>query len=145
MEVTNVPDCDDNDYSLLLFHPNTLFCGILEFSFLLFSIIFILPFSNPFHALREIHPLDSQPHRHCTLAPRACAPRVTRCSLRKYWSRDFFQKDAGRMICAVSMQQRASSLWYTGYLWRIVGAGSRREGDETVPASSNFAASHYES
>ena len=89
MEVTNVPDCDDNDYSLLLFHPNTLFCGILEFSFLLSSIIFILPFSNPFHAVREIHPLDSQPHRHCTLAPRACAPRVTRCSLGKYWSRDF--------------------------------------------------------
>ena len=26
------------------------------------------------------------------LAPKASAPRVTRCSLGKYWSRDFFQK-----------------------------------------------------
>ena len=30
------------------------------------------------------------------LVPRVCAPRVTRCSLGKYWSRD--------LICAVSMQ-----------------------------------------
>ena len=28
------------------------------------------------------------------LVPRVCAPRVTRCSLGKYWSRDFFQKEA---------------------------------------------------
>ena len=28
------------------------------------------------------------------LAPRASAPRVTRCSLGKYWSHDFFQKEA---------------------------------------------------
>ena len=28
------------------------------------------------------------------LAPRASAPRVTWCSLGKYWSRDFFQKEA---------------------------------------------------
>ena len=26
------------------------------------------------------------------LVPRVCAPRVTRCSLGKYWSRDFFRK-----------------------------------------------------
>ena len=39
---------------------------------------------------REIHPLDPQPHRHSILVPRVCAPRVTRCSLRKYWSRDWF-------------------------------------------------------
>ena len=44
--------------------------------------------------IREIHPLDPQPHRHSMLVPRVCAPRVTRCSLRKYWSRDFFQKEA---------------------------------------------------
>ena len=43
-------------------------------------------------ANREIHNLDPQPHRHCMLAPRAFAPRVTRCSLGKYWSRDFFRK-----------------------------------------------------
>ena len=43
---------------------------------------------------REIHNLDPQPHRHCMLAPRSSAPRVTRCSLGKYWSRDFFQKEA---------------------------------------------------
>ena len=28
------------------------------------------------------------------LVPQVCAPRVTRCSLGKYWSRDFFQKEA---------------------------------------------------
>ena len=28
------------------------------------------------------------------LASRAPAPRVTRCSIGKYWSRDFFQKEA---------------------------------------------------
>ena len=44
--------------------------------------------------IREIHPLDPQPHRHSMLVPRVCAPRVTRCSLGKYWSRDFFQKEA---------------------------------------------------
>ena len=41
---------------------------------------------------REIHPLDPQPHRHSMLVPRVCAPQVTRCSLGKYWSRDFFQR-----------------------------------------------------
>ena len=30
---------------------------------------------------REIHPLEPQRHRHSMLAPRVCAPRVTRCSL----------------------------------------------------------------
>ena len=44
---------------------------------------------------REIHPLDPQRHRHSMLVPRVCAPRVTRCSLGKYWSRDLFQKAAG--------------------------------------------------
>ena len=40
---------------------------------------------------REIHPLDPQPHRHSMLVPTVCAPRVTRCSLGKYWSRDWFR------------------------------------------------------
>ena len=31
--------------------------------------------------IREIHPLEPQRHRHSMLAPRVCAPRVTRCSL----------------------------------------------------------------
>ena len=39
-----------------------------------------------------MHPLDPQPHRHSMLVPRVCAPRVTRCRLGKYWSRDFFRK-----------------------------------------------------
>ena len=30
---------------------------------------------------REIHPLEPQRHRHSMLAPKVCAPRVTRCSL----------------------------------------------------------------
>ena len=45
--------------------------------------------------IREIHPLDRQRHRHSMLLPRVCAPRVTRCSQGKYWSRDLFQKEAG--------------------------------------------------
>ena len=32
-------------------------------------------------ASREIHPLEPQRHRHSMLAPRVCAPRVTRWSL----------------------------------------------------------------
>ena len=35
--------------------------------------------------IREIHPLDLQPHRHSMLVPRVCAPRVTRRRLGKYW------------------------------------------------------------
>ena len=53
---------------------------------------------------REIHSLDPQPHRHSMLVPRVCAPRVTQCSLGKYWSRDFFQKKAGgagRMLAGI--------------------------------------------
>ena len=37
---------------------------------------------------REIHPLEPQPNRYCMLASTASAPRVTRCSLGLYWSRD---------------------------------------------------------
>ena len=43
---------------------------------------------------REIHPLDLQPHRYCMLASTASAPRVTRCSLGLYWSRDLCSKHA---------------------------------------------------
>ena len=42
---------------------------------------------------REIHPLDPQPHRHSMLVPSVCAPRVTRCSLGKYWSCDRFRRN----------------------------------------------------
>ena len=59
---------------------------------------------NKVNYIREIHPLDPQPHRHSMLVPSVCAPRVTRCSLGKYWSRDFFQKKAGgagRMLAGI--------------------------------------------
>ena len=36
---------------------------------------------KPLYNLREIHPLEPERHRHSMLAPRVCAPRVTRCSL----------------------------------------------------------------
>ena len=90
---------------------------------------------------REIHNLDPQPHRHCMLAPRPSPPQVTRCSLGKYWSRDFFQKEAESSRQGVGNPepylfslplsrsdrlprrwgQQAASLGYTGYLWLIVG------------------------
>ena len=44
----------------------------------------IQPFINILNVdnnTREIHPLEPQRHRHSMLAPRVCAPRVTRCSL----------------------------------------------------------------
>ena len=37
--------------------------------------------SDKLICIREIHPLEPQRHRHSMLAPRVCAPRVTRCSL----------------------------------------------------------------
>ena len=86
--------------------------------------------------VREIHNLDPQPHRHCMLAPRASAPRVMRCRLGKYWSRDFFQKEAESSRQVVGNPepylfslplsrsdrlprrwgQQAARLGYTGYL-----------------------------
>ena len=36
-------------------------------------------------------PLIRNPTWHSMLVPRVCAPRVTRCSLGKYWSRDWFR------------------------------------------------------
>ena len=41
-----------------------------------YPLVFIRLGSN-----REIHPLEPQRHMHSMLAPRVCAPRVTRCSL----------------------------------------------------------------
>ena len=49
---------------------------------------------RPFGACREIHPLDPQTIRYCMLASTASAPRVTRCSLGLYWSRDLCSKHA---------------------------------------------------
>ena len=58
-------------------------------------VIFMPIFGLPMLSFgREIHNLDPQPHRHGMLAPKPSAPRVTRCRLGKYWSRDFFQKEA---------------------------------------------------
>ena len=48
--------------------------------------------------LREIHPLDPQPNRHSMLVPRVCAPRVTRFSLGRYWSRDLCSKQAAERL-----------------------------------------------
>ena len=47
---------------------------------------------------REIHPLDPQPNRHSMLVPGVCAPRVTRCSLGRYWSRDLCSKQAAERL-----------------------------------------------
>ena len=55
------------------------------------------------HIDREIHHLDPQPHRHSMLVPRVCVPRVTRYSLGKYWSRDFFQQAANPGVHRLSM------------------------------------------
>ena len=44
-------------------------------------IIIINENKNNITTTREIHPLEPQRHRHSMLAPRVCAPRVTRCSL----------------------------------------------------------------
>ena len=47
-----------------------------------------------FSSVREIHPLDPQPLRYCMLASTASVPRVKRCSLGLYWSRDLCSKHA---------------------------------------------------
>ena len=92
--------------------------------------------TESFGHTREIHPLDPQPHRHSMLVPWVRAPRVTRCSLGKYWSRDFFQKEAESSRQGVGNPkpylfslplsrsdrlprrwgQQAARLGYTGYL-----------------------------
>ena len=66
-----------------------------------------LEFRYLFHFYREIHPLDPQPHRHSMLVPRVCAPRVTRCSLGKYWSRDWFRGNFS-LTQGLSNQQAAN-------------------------------------
>ena len=69
---------------------------------------------------REIHPLEPQRHRHSMLAPRVCAPRVTRCSLgHVIWSvqlacsilsrSDSCQGD-GRQRCMHSARSRSTHL-----------------------------------
>ena len=64
------------------------------------------------------------------LVPRVCAPRVTRCSLGKYWSRDFSKQAAERLAgwvyrlssylgqigCQGDGVSRQPILGYTGYL-----------------------------
>ena len=50
------------------------------------------------HCTREIHNLDPQPHRYCMLVSTASAPRVTRCSMGLYWSRDLCSRETGWLI-----------------------------------------------
>ena len=55
------------------------------------------------------------------LVPRVCAPRVIRCSLGKYWSHDFFQKEAESSRQGVGNPEpylfsQAARQGYTGYL-----------------------------
>ena len=105
------------------------------------SLISSLEKFTKFTCGREIHSLDPQPHRHSMLVPRVCAPRVTRCSLGKYWSHDFFQKEAESSRQGVGNPepylfslplsrsdrlprrwgQQAARLGYTGYLWLMCG------------------------
>ena len=64
---------------------------------------------------REIHPLDPQPHRYCMLASTASAPRVTRCSLGLYWSRDLCSKHAPAgwgMSSYLGQVVRGSEIWW---------------------------------
>ena len=73
--------------------------------------------------IREIHPLEPQRHRHSMLAPRVCAPRVTRCSIgHVLWSvqlacsilsrSDSCQGD-GRQRCMHSARSRSTHLTST--------------------------------
>ena len=48
-------------------------------------LLFLYPYQ------RNTSPWSANPHRHSMLVPTVCAPRVTRCSLGKYWSRDWFR------------------------------------------------------
>ena len=64
---------------------------------------------------REIHPLEPQHHRYCMRASTAYAPRVTRCSLGLYWSRD--QCTAGwlagwELLCYLGQIVRGSEIWW---------------------------------
>ena len=65
----------------------------------------VLKTFNKLGYVREIHPLDPQPNRHSMLVPRVCAPRVTRFSLGKYWSRDLCSKQAAERLTG----------WLAGY------------------------------
>ena len=60
-------------------------------------------------------PLNLQPHRYCMLASTASAPRVTRCSLGLYWSRDLCSKHAlagWGMSSYLGQIVRGSEIWW---------------------------------
>ena len=71
---------------------------------------FVLGFSLV--SSREIHNLVPQPHRYCVLASTASAPRVTRCSLGLYRSRDLCSKHAAA--------ERLAGWGMSSYLGQIV-------------------------
>ena len=78
-----------------------------------FSISFI--WSINVYLIREIHPLDPQPHRYCMLASTASAPRVTRCSMGLYRSRDLCSKHAlagWGMSSFLGQIVRGSEIWW---------------------------------
>ena len=72
---------------------------------------------------REIHPLDPQPNRHSMLVPRVCAPRVTRFSLGRYWSRDLCSKQAAERLTGwlgiqtVILSRSGSKSWGTQVIY----------------------------
>ena len=78
---------------------------------------------------REIHPLDPQPHRHSMLVPRVCAPRVTWCSLGKYWSRDFLgtKHAAEALTCWLGMYIQTVILSRSDRLPRRWGSALSRQ------------------
>ena len=76
----------------ITFDDNT-FCFMnADFSWNFLQWTYSFFFYNLHVPIREIHPLDPQPHKYCMLASMASAPRVTRCSLGLYWSRDLCSK-----------------------------------------------------
>ena len=78
--------------------------------------IFILPSARlTKYLFREIHPLEQQPNRYSMLASTASAPRVTRCSLGLYWSRDLCTAGwlAGwGMLSYLGQIVRGSEIWW---------------------------------
>ena len=72
---------------------------------------------------REIHPFDPQPNRHSMLVPRVCAPRVTRFSLERYWSRDLCSKQAAERLTGwlgiqtVILSRSGSQSWGTQVIY----------------------------
>ena len=71
--------------------------------------------------IRKIHNLDPQPHRHCMLTS---TPQVTRCSLGKYWSRDFFSERGWQNdLCSKHAAERLTGWGMSSYLGQIVCQG----------------------